>query len=78
MCARLSSKDYQLPIDWNTYLELETDMIDVTGTVWEHLSNGDLLDVAVSAVEDADAVSSGDDADGTVGLASLPYGMRLP
>ena len=44
------------------------------------MRNGDMLDVAVSAVEDADAVtqSSDDDADGTVDLASLPYGMRLP
>lgn len=40
---------------------------------WEHLSNGDLLDV-----QDADAVSSDADADDTADLASLPYGMRLP
>ena len=64
------SKDCQLPVDWNTYLELEADMIDDD---WEHLSNGDLLDV-----QDADAVSSDADADDTADLASLPYGMRLP
>ena len=62
------SKDYQLPVDWNTYLELEADMIHDD---WEDLSNGDLLDV-----HDADAVSS--DADDTADLASLPYGMWLP
>ena len=66
------SKDYQLPVDWNEYLELEADMIDED---WEHLSVGNLLDV--EAGPDEDGVSDSDDDDAEPDLLSLPYGMRL-